>query len=165
MFLCVLLSQPGQSLSLDHVNSVTSGTWCSGWYISWSRLGYKPLCLHTAVCKGFFSPLAGHFESSSGSITLTARNGTIDLLKNGYFSAIQVKYVEMLMVFCALASTSVWSESHMTTCVECRGAKAKFMQSQNPSYGQIYAVRTLKRDFKCSKAPFRCCFVIKRQGT
>ena len=53
----------------------------------------------------------------------------------------------------------------MTTCVECRGAKAKIMQSQNPSYGQIYAVETLKRDFKCSKAHFRCCFVIKRQGT
>lgn len=38
---------------------------------------------------------------------LLSRNGTTDLLKNGYFSSIQVKYAEMLMVFCALASTSV----------------------------------------------------------
>ena len=46
-----------------------------------------------------FSPLAGHYGRSPGSITLTGRNGTVDLLKNGYFTAIQVKYVELMGFF------------------------------------------------------------------
>ena len=88
MFLCVLLSYPGQSLSLDHVNSG---------YIRdvMFRVIYK---LKQARLQATLSSHRRHFGGSSGSITLTSRNGTTDLLKNGYFSSIQVKYVEMLMV-------------------------------------------------------------------
>ena len=107
MFLCVQLSYPGQSLSLDHVNSgyIRDVMFRVIYKLKQARL-QATLSSHRRVQR-IFSPRAGHFGRSSGSITLTGRNGTIDLLKNGYFSAIQVKYVEMLMVFCALASTSV----------------------------------------------------------
>ena len=100
MFLCVLLSYPGQSLSLDHVNSgyIRDVMFRVIYKLKQARL-QATLSSHRRVQRFFFSPLAGHFGRSSGSITLTGRNGTIDLLKNGYFSAIQVKNVEMLMVF------------------------------------------------------------------
>ena len=107
MFLCVLLSYHGQSLSLDHVNSgyIRDVMFRVIYKLKQARL-QATLSSHPPPCAKDFS-IAGHFGRSSGSITLTGRNGTTDLLKNGYFSSIQVKYAEMLMVFCALASTSV----------------------------------------------------------
>ena len=99
MFLRILLSYPGQSLSLDHVNNgyIRDVMFRVIYKLKQARL-QASLSSHRRVQRSFPS-LAGHFGRSSGNTTLTGRNGTIDLFKNGYFTAIQVKYVEMLMDF------------------------------------------------------------------
>ena len=68
MFLCVRLSHRGQSLSLDHVNSGYIRDVMFRVIYKLSRPGYKPLCLHTAVCKGFFP---SHSLPSSGGEKLS----------------------------------------------------------------------------------------------
>ena len=69
MFLCILLSYPGQSLSLDHVNSgYIRDMVFRVIYKLKQAIGYKPLCLHTAECKGFFP---SHSHSSSGGEKLS----------------------------------------------------------------------------------------------
>ena len=69
MFLCVLLSYPGQSLSLDHVNSgyIRDVMFRVIYKLKQARL-QASLCLHTAVCKGFFP---SHSLPSSGGEKLS----------------------------------------------------------------------------------------------